>query len=61
MNLGKSWTTTGAGIACMLTAIGAALSAITDSDPLTNIDMASLIAAVIAGVGLIMAKDSGAQ
>ena len=61
MNLGKSWKTTGAGVACILTAVGAALTAITDSDPLTNIDIASLMATVIAGVGLIMAKDSGGQ
>jgi hypothetical protein len=55
---GKSWKTTGAGVAAILVAGGAALTALTDADPATHPDWAALIAAIIAGVGLIFAKDS---
>lgn len=54
----KNWKTTGAGIAAILTVIGAALAAITDNDPLTNIDIASCVAGVMAGIGLIFATDA---
>jgi len=37
--------------------VSAALTAFTDGDPATTIDFASLLAAVIAGVGLICARD----
>jgi hypothetical protein len=53
-----SWKTTGAGVAAILVAGGAALTALTDSDPATTPDWASLLAAIIAGVGLIFAKDA---
>ncbi len=59
MNLkNKNWKTTGAGVAAILVAVSAALTAFTDGDPATNIDFASLLAAVIAGVGLICARDA---
>lgn len=54
----SSWKTTGAGIAAILVAIGSVLTALTDNDPLTVPDWGSLSAAVIAGVGLIFAKDN---
>lgn len=54
----SSWKTTGAGVAAILVAAGAALTAMTDNDPLTVPDWGSLIAAVMAGVGLIFAKDN---
>lgn len=54
----SSWKTTGAGIAAIMVAGGAALTALTDNDPATKPDFAALIAAVIAGIGLIFAKDS---
>jgi uncharacterized membrane protein YhiD involved in acid resistance len=58
MNLkNKNWKTTGAGVAAILVAVSAALTAFTDGDPATNIDFAMLISAVIAGVGLICARD----
>jgi uncharacterized membrane protein YhiD involved in acid resistance len=58
MNLkNKNWKTTGAGVAAILVALSAALTAFTDGDAATNIDFASLLAAVIAGVGLICAQD----
>lgn len=54
----SSWKTSGAGIAAILVAGGAALTALTDNDPKTVPDWASLIAAVMAGIGLIFAKDN---
>ena len=58
MNLkNKNWKTTGAGVAAILVALGAALTAYTDNDPATGVDLASLVAAVIAGIGLICARD----
>lgn len=54
----SSWKTTGAGIAAIIVAVGAALTALTDNDPLTIPDWGSLIAAVMAGIGLIFAKDN---
>ena len=54
----SSWKTTGAGIAAILVAVGSVLTALTDNDPLTVPDWGSLSAAVIAGVGLIFAKDN---
>lgn len=54
----RSPRTTLAGLAAILTAGGAALTALADNDPLTAPDWASLIAAVIAGLGLIFARDN---
>jgi len=50
--------TTVAGIGAILVAVGSALVAYFDGDAATNVDFATTIAAIIAGVGLIMAKDS---
>ena len=54
----KDKNTTIAGIGAILVAIGALLTAWFDGDAATNPDFASAVAAVIAGVGLILAKDS---
>jgi cytochrome c biogenesis factor len=54
----KSWKTSLAGVAAILTAVGAALTAAFDSDPATNVDIAVLMASVLAGVGLLMARDN---
>lgn len=54
----KDKNTTIAGIGAILVAVGALLSAWFDGDAATNPDFASAVAAVIAGVGLILAKDS---
>lgn len=54
----KNTKTTLAGIGAILVAIGGCLKALFDGDPSTNIDLASTIAAVTAGFGLIMAKDA---
>lgn len=54
----KSWKTTGAGLGAILVAVGSALTATFDADPLTVADWGSVIAAVIAGIGLIAARDN---
>ena len=54
----KDKNTTIAGIGAILVAVGAVLTAMFDGDPATTADYASAIAAVFAGVGLILAKDS---
>jgi len=54
----KSWKTTVAGIAAILTAGGAALTAISDGNPATEPDYAALIAACIAGLVLLFARDN---
>jgi len=53
-----SWRTSAAGIGAILVAIGSAVTAITDNDPMTIPDWGAVIAAVIAGVGLIFARDA---
>ena len=50
--------TTLAGVGTILVALGSALKAVFDGDPTTNVDITSTIAAVTAGIGLIMAKDA---
>lgn len=50
--------TTMAGIGAIIVAIGSVLTAMFDGDPATVADFGSAIAAVIAGVGLILAKDA---
>lgn len=50
--------TTIAGIGAILVAVGGCLTAIYDGDPATSADFATAVAAIIAGVGLILAKDA---
>lgn len=50
--------TTVAGIGAVLVAIGGVLTAMFDGDPITQPDWSTAVAAVIAGVGLILAKDA---
>lgn len=50
--------TTVLGVATILTAVSSALIAILDGDPATSFDIGSVIAAVTAGIGLIVAKDA---
>ena len=54
----KSWKTTGAGIGAILVAVGSALTATFDADPLTVADWGAVIASIIAGIGLIAARDN---
>jgi hypothetical protein len=50
--------TTMAGIGAIIVAIGSVLTAMFDGDPATVADFGSAVAAVIAGIGLILAKDA---
>ena len=54
----KNTKTTLAGIGAILIAVGGTLKALFDGDPSTNLDIAATIAAVTAGIGLILAKDA---
>jgi hypothetical protein len=54
----KSWKTTVAGVGAILIAVGAALSATFDTDPATVADWGAVVAATIAGIGLIFARDN---
>jgi hypothetical protein len=54
----KNTKTTLAGVGAILVAVGGALRASFDNDPTTNLDIAATIAAITAGIGLIMAKDA---
>lgn len=51
----KSWKTTVAGVCAILIAVAGAVQAVVGGG---SIDYPSVIAAVMAGIGLIMAKDS---
>ncbi len=53
-----SWRTSAAGLGAILVALGSAVTALTDNDPLTIPDWGAVVAAVIAGVGLIFARDA---
>ena len=54
----KSWKTSAAGIGAILVALGSALSATFDADPVTVPDWGALVAAIIAGIGLLAARDN---
>jgi hypothetical protein len=54
----KNPKTTVLGIATILTAVSSAVIALLDNDPATVFDVASVVAAVTAGLGLILAKDA---
>ena len=54
----KNTKTTLAGIGASLVAVGGTLKAIFDGDPTTSVDPTATIAAISAGIGLIMAKDA---
>lgn len=49
--------TTVAGVGAILVALGGVLTAMFDGDASTSADWTSAVAAIIAGVGLIAAKD----
>jgi uncharacterized membrane protein YhiD involved in acid resistance len=54
----KSWRTSVAGLGAILVSVGAALTAMFDNDPLTNPEWGVVVAAIIAGVGLLAARDN---
>jgi hypothetical protein len=54
----RSWRTTTLGIVAVLTAVLGFVKATIDGDPTTEPDMAALVAAISAGIGLLFAKDA---
>jgi len=54
----KNWKTTSAGIGAILVAIGSVLTSISGSLP---VDYTTAIAAILAGIGLIVAKDASKE
>lgn len=58
MTKNASWRTTGLGVIAIVTAALGFVRAIIDGDPTTEPDVAALSAAIVAGVGLIFAKDA---
>lgn len=50
--------TTVLGVATIVTAVSSALMSILDGDPATTFDIGAVIAAITAGIGLILAKDA---
>lgn len=54
----KNKNTTIAGIGSILVALGALLTALFDGDVTTAPDYATAVAAIVAGLGLIFAKDA---
>lgn len=53
-----SWKTTTAGIAAIVAALATAVGALFDADPTTLPDWGAVAAAVLAGIGLIAARDN---
>lgn len=53
-----SWKTTTAGIAAIVVALATAVGALFDADPTTLPDWGAVAAAVMAGIGLIAARDN---
>lgn len=56
--MNKSWRTTTLGILAIVTAVAGFVKATLDGDPNTEPDMAALVAAISAGIGLLFAKDA---
>lgn len=54
----KSWKTSILGLGAILTAIGAALTAVFDADPATTVNIEGTFTAIMAGVGLLFARDN---
>jgi hypothetical protein len=55
----KSWKTTAAGIAAIVAALATAVGALFDADPVSMPDWGAVAAAIMAGIGLIAARDNG--
>lgn len=54
----KNWKTSAAGVGAILCAIGSALSALSAGTP---VDYTPVVVAIVAGVGLIFARDSATK
>ncbi len=53
-----SWKTTAAGVSAIVCAVAGAAKLMLDADPNSNPDWTAVVAAVTAGIGLIMARDN---
>ena len=53
----KSWRTTLFGVVTILSAVTFAAKTLLDGDPTTNPNWAELYVAIVAGIGLILARD----
>jgi len=53
-----SWRTTGLGACTIVAAVAAAGKALLDGDASTNPDWGTTVAAITAGIGLILARDN---
>ena len=53
----RSWKTTTAGIAVIITVIGQVITLLTDGDPLTNPDWNTVMTQLIPGIGLLVCRD----
>lgn len=58
LQMNKNMRTTVLGIATIITAVSSAAIALLDGDPATSFDIGSVVAAITAGFGLIMARDA---
>jgi hypothetical protein len=56
--MNRSWRTTSLGIIAIVTAVAGFVRAVIDGDPATEPDIAALTAAIVAGAGLLFAKDA---
>jgi hypothetical protein len=54
----KNMKTTVLGVCTIVTAVSSAIMALFDGDPATTFDVAAVVAAITAGLGLIVAKDA---
>jgi hypothetical protein len=55
----RSWKTTVLGVGAILVAVGGALVAMFDESAETVVNVEATVAAVMAGLGLIFARDNG--
>lgn len=53
-----SWKTSAAGVGAILTALGTACTYQFDNDPTTSPDWAVVVVAIVAGLGLLFARDN---
>ena len=58
LNLSGSYRTTALGVATIITAVGTCAKALFDGDPSTNPDWTTTSTAIMAGWGLIVARDN---
>ena len=54
----RNYQTSIAGVAMILSAVGFALTALTDNDPDTIINLNMLLAQILGGIGLIFSRDA---